>query len=244
MTLLGASRCGAVLLLATVSVPPVTAREGRAATLTRVSEDVQSTPASSIPADVSYAVIERHIVPGIKRELQVRINKIVPEHVVRAIALRLKAEETTHFDRTLIAILLPNMKPGAGAWATAFFDPDLEIRILGVSVEEAKQLDGLRNRPVSPGRQVIGAWIDDGPGGFKSRIVIVQKGGRLFSEETFSDGSGPLVGELLEKPSPRGRKFIHPKRTQVTGDHWLIDASGNLEMRDNDGLISTARIHK
>lgn len=46
-------------------------------------------PATDIPADVSYEVINTDILPGIKRSLDVRLNKRVSEDVLRAIALDL-----------------------------------------------------------------------------------------------------------------------------------------------------------
>jgi len=45
---------------------------------------------------------------------------------------------------------------------------------------------------------------------------------------------------LVEKPSPLGQRF-DMKEGSSFGDHWVINREGNLQIRDNAGLISTAK---
>ena len=58
-------------------------------------------------------------------------------------------------------------------------------------------------------------------------------------ELKFKDGS-ILKHALVEKPSPLGYRFDE-KGGSITGDHWIIDLEGNLQIRDMAGLISTAK---
>ena len=46
--------------------------------------------------------------------------------------------------------------------------------------------------------------------------------------------------QLREVPVPHGRRF-DPVRTNAHGDHWLLLPSGDLQVRDNEGLIRTAK---
>ena len=88
---------------------------------------------SIIPTDVSYSVIATDNVPGIKRSLDVRLNKEVSEETLRAIALKLKSNESQEYERTFIGYYLPGMTIDAGYWATTHFNPTLDVRILGLS---------------------------------------------------------------------------------------------------------------
>ena len=58
-------------------------------------------------------------------------------------------------------------------------------------------------------------------------------------EWKFKDGS-ILKQTLVEKPSQLGYRFDE-KGGSITGDHWIIDLEGNLQLRDMTGLLSTAK---
>jgi hypothetical protein len=192
------------------------------------------TAPSIIPADVSYSIIDTDIIPGIKRSLDVRLNKKVSEDVLRAIALKLKSNDSQQYDRTFIVYYLPGTTIDAGAWATTHFDPTLVVRILGFTVQEEQ---ALATEPAPTGRQVIGIWMDEP---FGLQITIYLEGGTLYMGWKAKDGSG-LEEELLEKPSPLGQRF-ETKGGSSFGDHWIIDPDGNLQILGSlGGLIATAR---
>ena len=93
-----------------------------------------------IPNGGIYTIIRTEVVPGIKRSLDIRLNRTVSEEVLRAIATKLKNSDHGTYERTFISYYLPGMKVGSGAWATSHFDPDLEICILGVSTDQEELL--------------------------------------------------------------------------------------------------------
>jgi hypothetical protein len=171
---------------------------------TEISKQAIKPPASvqpAIPSDVLCSMITTDEVPGNGRRLQIRINKIVSKDVLGAIAKTLKATEPHPFRRTFILYYLPGMTPGHGAWATTNFDPDLDIEILGLTVEQAAALA----TPPPPNQEIIGRWIDNFPGS-SCEITIYRANGKLLMERKFQDGSG---GEtpLIERQSPLGREF-------------------------------------
>ena len=191
-------------------------------------------PPSIIPTDVSYTVIGTETVPHIKRSLDDRLNKKVSEDVLRAIALELKSNDSNRYARTFIVYYLPGMTVDAGGWATSHFNPKLEVRIQAFS---AQRKQAPVTEPSSSGRKVIGIWL--GQTVYGSRYTLYREEGALYMERKFKDGS-ILKQTLVEKPSPLGYRF-DIKEGSSTGDHWIIDLEGNLQLRDMAGLLSTAK---
>ena len=220
------------ILIAIVSLVAVGC--GQESDVSQPSQQRAGFQESMIPADVSYSIINASTVPGLKRSLDVRLNKKVSELTLRAIADGLKSQDTRDYDRTFITYYLPGMAVGAGAWATTHFNPNLELRILGLTAEEEA---GLAAERAPRNREIVGVWFDDRP--FSGRVMIFRESRGLFIEQTFKDGSS-LKQELAEKKALSGRRF-YPASGSRTGDHWVLSVDGNLQVRDNDGLISTAR---
>jgi len=192
-------------------------------------------PVPAIPADVTYSIIDSDTYLNYKRSLDVRLNKKVSEKTLRAIALKLKAQDLKNYERTFICYYLPDMEVGTGAWATTHFDPDLEVRILGLTVEQEKALKQL---PDDPSRDVIGSWLDETLF-MGRRITIFRQNGKLFMESVYYDGSSGKK-EIVEKSSGKDRRFQRKEGSSV-GEFYLIDAQGNLQIWDEEGIISTAR---
>lgn len=188
---------------------------------------------ATIPSDVSFSIIDSSTLLSIKRRVDVRLNRRVSEQTLRTIALQLKTQDSRAYDRTFMFYYLPGMTVAAGAWATSHFTPDLEVRILGLTAEDENKL---LTQPESANREIIGRWLDDTPL-IGSRTTIFREKGKLFIEHLFKDGSSYKT-ELIERKSPLGRRFDKVKDSDA-GDHWVLDPNGNLQVRDNDGLIAT-----
>ena len=109
-------------------------------------------PVPAIPADVTYSIIDSDTYLDYKRSLDVRLNKKVSEKTLQAIALKLKAQDSRNYERTFICYYLPDMEVGTGAWATTHFNPNLDVRIQGLTVE---QEEVLKQQPDDPSREVI-----------------------------------------------------------------------------------------
>ena len=192
-------------------------------------------PVPTIPADVTYSIIDSDTFLDYKRSLDVRLNKKVSEETLRAIALKLKTQDSRNYERTFICYYLPDMEVGAGAWATTHFNPNLDVRIQGLTAE---QEEILKQQPDDPSREAIGSWLDESPF-IGSRITIFRQNGKLFIENTYKDGSSGKK-EIVEKLSGKDRTFRRKEGSSV-GEFYLIDNQGNLQMWDEEGIISTAR---
>jgi len=193
---------------------------------------------SRIPPDVSYKIIDNNVLPGIKRGLTVRLNKRVSQDTLVAIAQELKSKDSRSYRRTFIAYLLPGMEPGMGAWATTHFDPDLKVEILGLTAEDDLLLEQF---PEDSDREIIRAWKDDRAIA-EARITLFREDGKLYIE--WDHGStGIMTGryerEIKRQQSSVGERFADTNAS-LDGDYYVINSSGDLELRDGDGLISTA----
>ena len=201
----------------------------------------QST-AISIPNDVTYTIIDENIGPGSKRFLGIRLNRKVSEDVLTTIAMKLKNTDPNTYDRTFIGYYLPDMQVNAGYWATTHFNPNLDIRILGLTVEQENYL---KRQPADPSRVIIGSWLQDEEP-FPGRITIFREDGALYMEKMYADGNTGK-DQMVEKPSNKGRNFMKAKRTGPDDDYYSIDNHGNLQIwstQDVDGthaLVLTAK---
>lgn len=194
----------------------------------------EESAAKSIPKDVTYTIIDKNIVPGIKRSLDIRLNRKVSEDVLEAIAVKLRSSDAANYERTFIGYYLPGMKVDSGYWATTHFNPDLEVRILGLALDEEGTLT---DRVDVPNREYIGSWLDERPY-LANRTVIFKMGAKVSMENTYKDGSTGRT-ELVEIMSQRGRRFEKAGGSPA-GEYYLITSSGRLELWDDEGRIFQA----
>lgn len=211
--------------------PHAVATSPRSSKLSRQQQlDVQ------IPADVHYAIINESTLPGIKRSLDVRLNKRISEDVLTTIAYKLQQEDSRQYRNTFICYYLEDMKVGAGAWATSHFTPDLEVRILGMTEEQHRILGQVSSEEIEG--EMLGQWLDERPF-VSSRTTIMKIEDTWFLMHEYPDGSSN-PREIIERDSHEGRRFewkesLHPE------DYWIIDSNGNLLICDNDGIIAIAK---
>ena len=180
--------------------------------------------------DLTYRIIQENKIPDIKRSVDIRINCRVSKDKLREIALTIKAKDKSQYERTFICYYLPNMIVDEGAWATTHFNPELEVKILG-AIEEELEILGEASASDTE-REIIGIWLDEN---IPAKLVLFRKNGNSFIETTYKDDS---VGtyEMIEKSTSRGLRFDN-KKGSAFGDHYLINKNGELELRDDEGLI-------
>ena len=230
------------LIITTLGLVMIGCDDGQQAAPSRRPTSASPTPQQrpepqtrTIPDDVSYSIIDSTTLRGIKRSLDIRLNKKVSERTLRALGFKLKSQDSRNYERTFISYYLPEMKVGSGAWATTHFNPDLKVRIFGLTAE---QEEALKRQPDDPSRRVVGSWIDDSIIG--NRTTIFRQDGKLFMESTFADGSS-WKRKIIAERSGSTTKFVEEKEQDRSGEYYLIDTRGNLQIWDRDGLVSTAK---
>ena len=180
---------------------------------------------------ITYSIISENEFQYSKHSINVRLNKKVSEQVLHSIATKLKELENKNYEMTFITYYLPDIKVGAGAWATTHFDPDLEIRILGLTSEEEEKMT---QDAMSQPRDVVGIWMDDRPY-VGSTITIYRENGKLHLEAKYKDGSGS-TDEMSEDQSTTGTKLVE-KGGNPHGEYFVLDSKGDLHAGDNEGLF-------
>lgn len=185
------------------------------------------------PVPVTVTVISQDIMPGIKRALDVRLDKKITKEILADVAVKIKNSDSNKYERTFITYYLPDMEVGAGAWATTHFNPDLEVRVFGLSVEEEKLL---RNYPVDPANTIIGSWLEES---LKRRTTIFSKDKKIFIQYVYTDGSNGIE-ELTKKTIDNNATYsevgsAHPE------EYYFIDKNGDLYVGDKEGSWLTGR---
>ncbi len=195
-----------------------------------------STRKSKIPDGVEYNIIKDEKRLDIKRSIEVSLNRKVSRDELKRIALTLKQSNTKSYQRTFIGYFIVGEDKNNGYWARTDFKPNLEVRIIGLSIEDEKALT--KKAEQIPGRKTIGSWLDDRPNiGAKMTLFYTNK--KLFLESTYSDGSS-RIEEKIERSDNRGRR-IDDKGGNDFGDYLLINSSNELEFWDEEGYFYTAK---
>lgn len=180
----------------------------------------------------SYKIIEVNRHGTTKCDLTIRLNKKVSPDTLRKLAIELRDKEPKKYERMFITYYLTGMTVGSGAWATTHFNPNLEVKILGLTAQEEQNL--LKEKKNIHGK-IIGVWVDELMG---LRVTIIKKSYGYIIENKFKDGSGSTKDLIRFKV--RG-KLAFKEIGNTEGEYYILERSGNLGVYDPLGLITTMR---
>ncbi len=121
------------------------------------------------------------------------------------------------------------MTPGSGAWATSHFNPNLEVKILGTTIEEEK---ALMSKPQKSSDKIIGEWLDESSYGAK--YTLIKRNGKIIMICKYKDGSGSEEEMIQKKQS--GKLRFEEKEGNDFGEYYLIESNGRLAIYDNSGF--------
>lgn len=182
---------------------------------------------------LKYKIINEETNPAISKcKLNICLNKKVDEQVLKDIAMDLRVDRKK-FENLYIFYLLPDMEPGAGAWATTHFTPDLEIKILGATKEEDKMLDEI----AMPEGEIIGKWRDETLM-IESVEIIYKADGKLRIQTIYHDGSQSDY-ELIEKQENGKTRYDFVDNPH--GEYFIVEDNGNLGMYGENGKFKEAK---
>ena len=176
----------------------------------------------------AYEIIGRDRIGNTRCSFDVRLEERVPESSIRNIAEEIKRREAEECERTFIVHYLPGMEVNAGAWATSHFTPNLEVSILGQTIEQANSAP-----PLLDG-EVVGRWRRDVlPPGW---LTIVRRNNQLIARWDYADGSNS-EDSLDESRLPDGRLRFEDQGGNATGDYYVMETDGRIGLYDEDGQI-------
>jgi hypothetical protein len=182
--------------------------------------------------DVNYKIIEKNNLGTVKGNIIIGLEKKVTKEFLLKLALNLKESQPRKYEKLFIEYYLPGMTPGSGAWATSNFNPTLEAKILGTTIEEEKILNA--GSKISSD-EIIGEWIDESPY-VGSKYTLNKKNGKIIMVRKFKDGSSSEK-EMIQK-NQSGRLRFEEKKGNDHQEYYLIEKNGDLGVYDSAGLIS------
>ncbi len=151
-------------------------------------------------------------------------NKISKEDLIK-IAMALK-NSRPEYDKLWIFYLLPDMEQGSGAWATTHFSPDLEVEIIGATLEDDEKMSRFDDIE----GEVISAWKNEQS--LMGAILILHKlNGKFIMTTNFKDGQS--MQEELRKSEDRG--LVRYDYDNGHGEYYCIEENGNLGLYEKDG---------
>lgn len=210
------------------SVSPNSGREG----VVNVMPEPAPEELVPIPDDVSYTFEKDESLRDVKRSVVTLLNKRVSSEVLRSLAFKIKRFDPVDYERTFMMYYVPGIDPlrGNGTWATTHFNPDIDVRILGLTQE---QIETLQNKPFLESRRMIGSWIIEIMG-LSHRLDLFEEDGKVWKEKTYGDESSGIV-EMVELVSNDGRRFeeIEPR----FGEYLWVHSTGELQFWDEEGRI-------
>ena len=199
----------------------------------RLRRELGDTPATEPAPLPSYTVITDEMSQPaasqpMKRTVEIRLQDRIARDDLEGLGYALRAG-SEHKDRLFITYYLPDQTPGEGAWASTHFTPEPEVKIYGMTLEQAndpfpKLSDGQTELARFNGNELLGE---------KSILVRQADGGYAVVSryKDGSDGTSPLY-------STDGRRF---ETRNDFGEYYVLSDT-NIASYDADGLLHTYRL--
>ncbi len=180
-----------------------------------------------IPNDIHYYITQDQSMRSEKRSVEAVLNKRVKKETLNNIALNIKNSDSNTYERTFIGYFIGGEDNTQGYWATTHFNPNLEVKILGLSTKEKKVLTE-KNKPVQ-GVEIIGSWLDNRPMmGWKYTLLYKNK--TLLLRVNYPKG-GSSEERMIESSYGGIQKFNYRDR-EAFGEHFIINSRNELEFKN------------
>ena len=137
--------------------------------------------------------------------------------------------------RAVIWFRLGDGNPKSNSWAAADCNPEPEVEIRGHTAETEAEL--LRRPLAADADDVIGRWIEDAGEG--ELYTIYRRRDSLWLDSARSANGSGIQQELVELRRG-GLQTFQRKEFSRAGDRYVINGYGDLEIRDNEGLMLVA----
>lgn len=192
---------------------------------------------TGLSKDIKYTISEDSHKRDIKRSVVVILEAKISKVSLKKLAQKIKNGESTNYQRTFIVYFLKGKDRDNGYWATTHFNPNLEVKVLGLSQKEEASLV----KPVAstPDRKVLGAWLDDRSGIGAKMIIYYSKDGNVYLESSYSDGSSGTK-EMIELTNEDGKR-IEDKEGNDFGEYFIVNKVNQLEFWSKNGNYYTAK---
>lgn len=212
-------------------VPESTRYQERVAHYRSRLENLKTAPPAAVEAVPPYRIFSDERLGTVKRSVEVRIEDRITVAQLEKIARQIRQKRD---QKTFILYYLPGMESGHGAWASTHFNPELQVIILGETVEEA---DVMSSSDIPDGaREVVGSWAISGLAARRIDIYATDEG--WWIRILYKEGTGNPVRATR---TTTGGLVSYAAEGATDGEHYRIRSDGNLEIWDREGLIESAR---
>lgn len=191
----------------------------------------------TLPSDVKYSISEDTHNRDIKRSVEVILENKISKENLQLLAQKIKKSDPANYQRTFIGYFLKEKDKNDGYWATTHYNPDLEVKILGLSNEDEAAL--AKPAASTPDKNVVGVWMDDRPGIGAKMTIYYSNDGKLFLEDSYSDGSSGK-NEMKDMPVENGKR-IEDIEGNDFGEYFIINNANQLEFWSKNGNYYTAK---
>ena len=179
-----------------------------------------------------YMVTKEESHKNVERDVEVTLVKRVDEQTLKDISKEIKDTETKNYEKTFIGYRLAT---GGDSffWATASYEPELTINIIGESVDAH---DKLMSKKVSAEGSVLGKWLANN--GIETKMIAYTKKGKTYMKTQYGDGASD-VEECKMSVAHNGKKLQDESGTDH-GEYYIINKNGDLEFWSENGNYYTA----
>ena len=168
--------------------------------------------------------------------VSVRLSEKCSESHLITLALQIKNRIDAVSDRGVVFFFLPNMKLNNGAWAAVDFEPQINVRIIGQSMEDERKV----SKGVETVKDYYGLWADDNSK--EDLIIRIRKDkilGYVFEYITVDDQSPSKLPLELAKVKFKGKDAFKDK--DHPGQYFIVESNGDLSVYDNAGFVVSYR---
>lgn len=202
------------------------------AALKETKANLNETKADSNENKIAFEIRSEETLRNIKRVVEVNLSERLNEQDIKSIANEIKDQDKNKYDRTFILFFIPEW--AGSAWATATFDPDLVVNIIGSSLTDHNKL---KNKEFKTDGEIIGHWIANW--GFEYKVFFTKKNGQVFQHRIFSDGES--AAEVMNIIKKNGQKAYQDESGKDHGEYFIINKDGDLEYWSSNGNFYTAK---
>lgn len=206
---------------------------------TELEKEFKTTPSTGkiVAEKIPYSIIKDKSYKNTKRSVDVRLKNRITIKQLTSLAHEINNLNKKSFKRTFILYYLPEMKVDAGAWASTHFNPDLKVKILGATLEQATKLTKSVAKDNS-NKAIIGIYFKE-LGDLSHRLGIFREKDKILIKETYLD-NGQRTQEYLESKVNRGLRLQELGQNDF-GEYYIVNRNGDLESWDEQGLIETLK---
>jgi len=166
-----------------------------------------------------------------KCNIDVELTERISEVKLMRIAYDLRKTRKS-YDYLWIFYYLPDMKIGSGCWATSHFTPDLDVKILGATAEEAAKM---KETSDNVDGKIIGKFFEQQY--TSCTYVVYKKDNKLFIKTIRKDGTSDVV-EMKRKKIDGGIRLDY-KEGGYNGEYLILSDKGILEFYNAENKMFT-----